>query len=113
MIDRGVLTGESIEEYGVMKRIERIKHIWKNDQGYILDVGCGYGAYTKLLAGNSILAVGLDIKWEFIKKARKENSGENIEFVLASGDFLPFKAETFDSVFLIETLEHILDDGKF
>lgn len=111
-IDRGVPTGETFEDYGVKKRVKRIKGVWKNNQGFILDLGCGYGAYTKVFAEDAILAVGLDVERNFLKRAKEKNSGDNIEFILASGDFLPFTDEAFNSVFLIETLEHVLDDEK-
>ena len=111
-IERGVPTGETLWDYGVVKRIEKIRQRWEGGRGVILDVGCGYEAYIKAFAKNAVLAVGLDVEREFIKRAKKRNSGSNIEFVLGSGEFLPFRDEVFDSAFLIETLEHVLDEAK-
>ncbi len=112
IIEKGIPTGVSIEDYGVRERTKRIKQVWNNKQGYILDLGCGYGVYTKLLSEMATFAVGLDVEFNFIKEAKKKNSSDDIEFVLASGEYLPFKNEVFDSVFLIETLEHVPHDGR-
>ncbi|WAC04735.1 MAG: methyltransferase domain-containing protein [Methanoregula sp.] len=78
----------------------------------VLEAGCGVGAQTLLLAGNSPRAqfVSVDISPESLAQAQKRVSGEgftNVIFRQADICDLPFSAGTFDHVFVCFTLEHI------
>ena len=80
----------------------------------ILEAGCGVGAQTLLLAGNSPGAhfVSIDISPESLARAQERISGEGlptITFLQADICNLPFPVGTFDHVFLCFTLEHIPD----
>ncbi|AGL00381.1 methyltransferase domain-containing protein [Desulfoscipio gibsoniae] len=68
-----------------------------------LDVGCGIGLYTLLLAeavGSAGHVIGLDITKEFLAKARslssKSNIGNRISFKEGDACKLPFDENTFD-----------------
>ena len=65
-----------------------------------LDIGCHKMLLKNLIKSidNSIEYVGLDI-WHYGTKIH----------VMASGDLLPFRENSFDTASLIETLEHIPD----
>ena len=65
--------------------------------GNILDVGCGTGLPSRQLAGRGALVTGTDISPEMIRAA-KENSQENISYLVASTQALPFPDESFDIV---------------
>jgi SAM-dependent methyltransferase len=80
----------------------------------VLEAGCGVGAQTLLLAGNSPHAqfVSIDISPESLARAQERVSGEgiaNVTFHQADICNLPFGAGTFDHVFVCFTLEHIPD----
>ena len=80
----------------------------------VLEAGCGVGAQTILLAGNSPHAqfVSVDISPDSLAKAQDRVSGAgytNVTFRQADICSLPFPAETFDHVFVCFTLEHIPD----
>jgi len=80
----------------------------------VLEAGCGVGAQTLLLAGNSPHAqfVSIDISPESLARAQERVSGEgftNVTFRQADIGNLPFRAGTFDHVFVCFTLEHIPD----
>jgi len=110
MVELGKPTGISGKEYGVLKRFEKIAPSLNNVQK-ILDIGCGYGAYTKLLKKYGKVVVGIDISQECIFEARLQHP--ELTFFVASGEFLPFKNESFEVVCLIEVLEHVQNESSF
>lgn len=78
----------------------------------VLEAGCGVGAQTLLLAGNSTdaLFVSVDISPESLARAKECIAAEgltNVTFGQADICKLPFSAGTFDHVFVCFTLEHI------
>ncbi len=80
----------------------------------VLEAGCGVGAQTLLLAGNSPHAqfVSIDISPELLAQAQEHVAGvgfTNVTFRQADICNLPFRAGTFDYVFVCFTLEHIPD----
>lgn len=68
----------------------------------ILDVGCGTGYFTRLLAEGKqhVQLTGLDIDEVFIAFARKkaEEKGLSIDFLTGDATALPFEEGTFDLV---------------
>ncbi|MBN1233950.1 MAG: class I SAM-dependent methyltransferase [Candidatus Coatesbacteria bacterium] len=69
-----------------------------------LDLGCGEGYNTKLAAGKGAKIYAIDISKTFIKLASEENRNTDtgIDYLIASGNFLPFKDDFFD--FIIATM---------
>lgn len=60
-----------------------------------LDLGCGEGHNTRLLAATGADVVALDVSEYFIETAAAE-SRRGIRFVLGDGAYLPFPSSTFD-----------------
>jgi SAM-dependent methyltransferase len=60
-----------------------------------LDLGCGEGHNTRLLAARGADVVALDLSEYFIESAAAE-SQRGIRFVLGDGTHLPFRGSTFD-----------------
>jgi SAM-dependent methyltransferase len=80
----------------------------------VLEAGCGVGAQTILLAGNSPQAqfVSVDISPESLARAQErvsEAGYPNVTFHQADICSLKFPAEIFDHIFVCFTLEHIPD----
>jgi SAM-dependent methyltransferase len=78
----------------------------------VLEIGCGVGAQTVTLAQRSPDArfTSVDISADSIAEARRraERAGlGNVEFRQADIFALPFKAESFDHVFVCFVLEHV------
>ena len=65
-----------------------------------LDLGCGEGHNTRLLARRGAVMTGLDIAGRFLAYARESEQSEpqGIRYVQGSGLALPFPAATFDFV---------------
>jgi ubiquinone/menaquinone biosynthesis C-methylase UbiE len=78
----------------------------------VLDVGCGNGWATRLLAGKAHdgRVVGIDIADEMIRIARESpTSLSNIEFRVASAEELPFGDGEFTHAFSMESLYYYAD----
>ncbi|MGY5870614.1 MAG: methyltransferase domain-containing protein [Candidatus Thorarchaeota archaeon] len=74
----------------------------------VLDVGCGTGNNTILLASTvESHVVGLDISFGMLQKAYEKKS--QIPLVQAPADSIPFASESFDFVFMTEVLHHLPD----
>jgi SAM-dependent methyltransferase len=73
----------------------------------VLDVGCGSGIWTDFLSRRGFKVVGIDFVGEFIKQAQKEKKGR---FILGKAEEIPFNDKSFDTVLLINLLEHVDDD---
>ena len=73
-----------------------------------LDIGCGTGAFSRLLAQRSERVLGLDLSPRMIEIAR-ERSREypNIDFLVADATAWEFPAARFDCVGSIATLHHL------
>lgn len=73
-----------------------------------LEIGCGAGAFSRLLAGRARHVHALDLSPQMIRIAR-EHSQEftNIDFDVADAVELDFPAEHFDCIATIATLHHM------
>jgi ubiquinone/menaquinone biosynthesis C-methylase UbiE len=73
-----------------------------------LDIGCGTGAFSRLLADRSEQVVALDLSPQMIQVARERSKGySNIEFQVADATAWEFPVVQFDCVASIATLHHL------
>jgi ubiquinone/menaquinone biosynthesis C-methylase UbiE len=78
----------------------------------VLDVGCGSGWATRLMAekGASGRVVGIDIADEMIAIARETSAAwSNVEFRVAGAEKLPFPDGEFSHAFSMESLYYYAD----
>lgn len=68
----------------------------------ILDLGCGYGAYSLALAGEGRHCVGGDVNMKYLSSALSSGLP-----VVAVDSVLPFPDRSFDTVILLEVVEHV------
>ena len=74
----------------------------------VLEVGCGAGAFTRLLASRARSVVALDLSPQMIRLAKSQSEGcGNIEYVLGDVGQVSLPAEGFDCVVSIATLHHL------
>jgi SAM-dependent methyltransferase len=73
----------------------------------ILDVGCGSGWATRLMAEKASVGsvIGIDIADEMVQLAAESSSSfENVEFKVATAEALPFADNEFTHAFSMESL---------
>jgi SAM-dependent methyltransferase len=83
----------------------------------VLEVGCGVGAQTAILAGRSPGArfTSVDVSRASIEEARQRAAGagiRNVEFQCADVFALPFAPGSFDHVFVCFVLEHLTQPSQ-
>lgn len=88
--------------------VDRVNNIMKLKGKEILEVGCGYGALSFVLAdyGANVTAVEVDKnKVRYAKENLKHQ--KNIKIGIVQNEILPFKDNSFDGIFLFDVIEHI------
>jgi len=78
----------------------------------VLDVGCGSGWATRLIAEKALngLVVGIDISDEMVRLAADTSKAfSNVEFRVASAEKLPFADGEFTRAFSMESLYYYAD----
>ena len=73
----------------------------------VLDIGCGPGAAVRAAAESVAKAVGVDRSDAMVEIARRRSEGfDNVEFVTAGAEDLPFPDASFDRVWTIHSFHH-------
>ncbi|HEY5074298.1 MAG TPA: class I SAM-dependent methyltransferase [Pyrinomonadaceae bacterium] len=107
--------GESMEKGHRPVGAQAIERMRVPTNARVLDVGCGSGWASRLLAGFAIKGsvTGIDISDEMIRIAR-ESSGSlpNVNFEVASAEQLPFNDNEFTHAFSMESLYYYRDIPK-
>jgi SAM-dependent methyltransferase len=109
----------SRESERLSDQAETLTDLLHNDTRYppgslVLEAGCGIGAQTVILAGNSPGAIitSIDISEESLRKAEQSirKAGiTNVSFRQADIYHLSFLPASFDHIFLCFVLEHLTD----
>lgn len=74
--------------------------------GDVLDIACGEGYGTALLAHKAKSVVGVDISEEVIRHANQRYAGDGLSFVQGSCSQIPLPEASVDVVVSFETIEH-------
>ena len=93
------ITIEHLHRYALAKEFVQGKKV--------LDIACGEGYGSHLLAETAEMVQGVDIDESIIAKAKTKYAGKNLGFVAGSVEKIPFDPANFDVVVSFETLEHI------
>lgn len=95
---------------------DKMLRIVGNDTGSILDIGCGFGVLVAMGARRNKNIMGLDTSEHMINGSREylKSSNLNPDLVqLQTAEELLAKNITFDSIIMIDVLEHIEDPMGF
>jgi len=75
----------------------------------ILDIGCNVCIYSSFLVEKGHNVVAVDVDETALEIARKKHSYPNLKILKTDGQKLDFEDNFFDSVLLLEVLEHSQD----
>jgi len=82
---------------------------------HVLDMGCGEGVLSILMAREGAQVTATDISWPNVRAAYRiaREEGLSIQFLVANAEQLPFADNSFDLVVSSHVLEHLpnLDKG--
>ncbi len=73
----------------------------------VLDIACGEGYGSNLLAEKAESVIGVDINKETIFEANKKYNRTNLNFIIGDVRNIPCPDQSFDLVVSFETIEHI------
>jgi len=91
--------------YAVVKRFTKLDQALCLQGMHVLDLGCGNGCYTVELSRRARWVCGLDIQLPNLRAFRAKMPLDQ-----GPAESLPFAAESFDAVTMIEVLEHTASD---
>lgn len=95
------LFNEHISRYAFASRLARRKRV--------LDIACGMGYGSAALAKTAASVIGMDISEEAAAAARKIYAGDNLHFLAAPAQQIPFADHSFDLIVAFEVIEHLND----
>jgi ubiquinone/menaquinone biosynthesis C-methylase UbiE len=75
--------------------------------GHLLDIGCGTGLFVEKYIKNGGSATGLDISTGMVAKARHRCT--TCDFVVGTGEKLPFADNTFDAISSVLVFSYVKD----
>jgi len=73
----------------------------------ILDLGCGAGFLTNVLAQEGFRVTGIDLSASSLKVARSKDLSHSVEYIQADVNQVPFPNESFEAVSALDLLEHV------
>lgn len=85
---------------------------WVTDKT-VLDVGCGEGYGTAILAQSARHVTGMDIDAEQIAETQQRYPLANVSFVVGDGQATGLPAQQFDVVVCNALLEYLIDPDEF
>jgi len=92
---------------GLERRLELMRRHVDLEDKRILDLGCGVGAFMRRLEEYSVTIYGTDVERPSLLQGSEEGIGN---LMLAVGERMPLRDESFDIVILHEVLEHVEND---
>ena len=94
----GDITTEHLHRYLIARELASGK--------VVLDIACGEGYGSAMLAGVGSRVIGVDISEEAVAHARSKYANENLEFLEGRADEIPLPEGSVDLVVSFETIEH-------
>ena len=82
-------------------------------QAAVIEVGCGEGYGTNMLAQHVARVVGLDVDRQTVEYAGDKYGCEGCEFRVYDGRRIPFDDASFDAAVSFQVIEHIEDDAHY
>lgn len=79
----------------------------------VLDVGCGEGRFTRILAARAGAVTGIDINEESLDRARSDPdpAGKGVTWLNARAEDMPFEDASLDVVVFSNSLHHVAPEA--
>lgn len=106
---------DPLQRYWHTTRFTEVSNLIEPTGGLILDIGCADGVFSKVIFDKSHADkfIGMDVIKSSVDWANKHwNKERKMTFVFGDAHDLKFKTGTFDAVFAMEVLEHVVDPKK-
>jgi ubiquinone/menaquinone biosynthesis C-methylase UbiE len=101
------IKGGHVHLYYTEQKVEILKNYVDVDSK-CLDVGCGVGLHSKMLREEKSCCVyGIDLSQNMVKSANKNIEGPFA--VLGSATKIPYRDSSFDVVYTVNVLHHLID----
>ncbi len=92
------------------RRFRKIGHLLRGTKGNLLDIGCAGGTFTNELSKYTDAQItGIDISPAAISYASQKYPHIDFAVYDAADNRFPYDDQSFDTVTLLETLEHVLN----
>lgn len=78
----------------------------------VLEVGCGNGNFTVLLAQHCSSVVGVDLNSDYVRAAKRRLSGYSHATIQQTDATQMRWSQSFDTIVMLDVLEHIEDDVR-
>jgi SAM-dependent methyltransferase len=79
----------------------------------IVDVACGTGYGSAMLAGPGRRVIGIDASAEAIREADRNYASSAVSFMVGDATRLTLPSASVDAIVSFETIEHLDDPGQF
>ncbi|MGU3374010.1 class I SAM-dependent methyltransferase [Chryseobacterium sp. M5A1_1a] len=115
--EKGIEIGEMMNATNIGMTLESIRTLLIEDDQHILEIGHGNAGHLKSLLNlaQDLKYTGVDISETMHNEAKKLNKEfeSKADFVLYEGKKLPFKDQTFDKIFTVNTVYFWEDPIEF
>lgn len=105
---------KSPENYFLWRRnraipaVKRMEEILPLTNKRILDIGCGFGALTSVLAEHGAIVNATEIDRKKLNQAKKFlKPYKKVKLVAVTDETLPFGDNVFDAIFIFDVIEHV------
>jgi SAM-dependent methyltransferase len=93
-------------------KFESVREFLGDNPGVVLDLGCGPGVFTRYLCERATQVWAADIDEASLRRVKARHRGtENLGFVVAGAERLPFADGCLNTILFLEVLEHLPDDA--
>lgn len=109
--EKRAMLSKSHEREGLRRAREVLRHVDLAGKRDYLELGCGGGHVTRLMATeHGLVCTGTDVDPEMVEAARSRSEGvEDVTFLSADATDLPFEDASFDLALSFGILHHIAE----